>query len=79
MGSSGSTRTRSDRDVLDTLAERRTIKNLGKGGLGSWRGPKIKERADEDVAMLLAQIVDCQLAGLLRLTVGRCGWSRRLW
>lgn len=66
------------RDVLHNLAERRTVNDLGKGGLGSRREQKIEERAIEDIAMLLTQIVNCQLAGL-RLTVGRWDWSRRLW
>ncbi|KAK2599865.1 hypothetical protein N8I77_011587 [Diaporthe amygdali] len=46
------------RNVLNTLAERRTIEDLGKGSLGNRRGPNIEERASEDVAILLAKIVD---------------------
>lgn len=66
------------RDVPDTLAERRTIKDLGKGGLGGRRGQNIEECAIKDVAMLLAQIIDCQLTAL-RFTIGHGVWFSQLW
>lgn len=58
------------RDSLDALTARRTINDLGKGGLCSRCGQDIEECASEDIAMLLAQVIDCQFSGL-RILVGR--------